>query len=505
MSTQLLQPVDSGLRRLLFEDFELRLDSGELFQGGSPVKLQPQPAKVLEALANRSGEVVSREEIRQLVWGDAFVDFDASLNFCIKEIRRALGDSATSPRFVETVPRRGYRFLMPVRIAEDSRELLPQAPPPPALPVPTRRWPRLGVAAGMAVGLLVLLTSLLGLQPDPSLKRRPKTEPKPSSEDANEAWLQGIYLLEHEEYEKAETRLRDVMTLDPDFAPAYPKLAKAQLKREKPPDPEVPEALVRRALELDPDLADAHALLGVLLFHKLDWSGADREIQKALELDPQNADAYLTRSLYLQALGWNAEAIAAAKRAREIDPASMVADANIAWYLYLDHRYEESIHQARKTLDLFPLSSKTEPGAALESVKVCQDTILSSARMLGDRETALTAAKAILEALERPDEAARLRSLDEFWRGREQRIQEKLRTMAFDPYTQAKNAMIMGDRERALNLLSRCVPKGALATPFAAVDPVFDELHDDPRWPKILDDCLKLPADAPARRLRPRS
>src|SRR3954449_9669794 len=99
---------------LRFDEFELRLDSGELRRDGVPVALQPQPAKVLELLAGRSGELVGREEIRQLVWGESFVDFDASLNFCIKQIRRALEDSATSPSYIETVPRRGYRFLRPV-------------------------------------------------------------------------------------------------------------------------------------------------------------------------------------------------------------------------------------------------------------------------------------------------------------------------------------------------------------------------------------------------------
>lgn len=506
MNAQLpLPPVDSGLRRLFFEDFELRLDSGELFRAGALVKLQPQPAKVLEILASRSGEVVSREEIRQLVWGDAFVDLDASLNFCVKEIRRALGDSATSPRFVETIPRRGYRFLLPVRTDEGA----PEPPPPVLLPPdpPARkpwRWSGLGAAAGMAIGLLILLTFLLGsrLQPVPSPKERPKA--KPSSETANEAYLRGIYLFEREKYDEAETSFGDVILLDPGFAPAYAKLAMAQLKRAQPPDPGVPETAVRRALELDPDLAEAHALLGQLLFQRhLDWSGAEREIRKALELDPENAKTYFTYSQYLQALGRHAEAIEAVKRARELDPAWMLSGSNYAWYLYLDGQYEEAIRQARDILKLHPPGSSSTPEQVTNGVLVCQDTILSSAWMLGDQETALTAAKAILEALGRPQEAARLRSLDEFWRGREQRIQEALRTMALDPYTTAKNAMVMGQRDRALSLLSRCAPKDILAFPFAAVEPLFDELHGDPRWTRILDDCLKLPADAPARHRTP--
>jgi DNA-binding winged helix-turn-helix (wHTH) protein/Tfp pilus assembly protein PilF len=488
----------SAHQRLLFEDFELRLDSGELFQGGTPVKLQPQPAKVLEVLASRSGEVVSREEIRQLVWGDAFVDFDASLNFCVKEIRRALGDSATSPRFVETVPRRGYRFLMPVRTDEAAPQL-PQAslPPPPA---PPRRWSGLGAAAGMALCLLILLTFLLGsrLHPVPSPGKSPKA--RPSSETANEAYLQGIHFLEREQYDKAEASFGDVTLLDPEFAPAYAKLALAQLKREHPPHPGVTETTVRRALKLDPNLAEAHSLLGLLLFQRhLDWSGAEREIRKALELDPENAKTYLNYSLYLQALGRHEEALAAVRKARDLDPAWMVAGSNYAWYLYLDRQYEEAIRQARNILKLYPPSSSAPPSQDNNTgALICQDTILLSAWMLGDQETALAAAKAILEALGRPQEAARLRNLDEFWKGRERRIQEALRTMAVDPYYPAKNAMVMGQRDRALDLLSRCASKDILAFPFAAVEPVFDELHGDPRWSKVLD-CLKLPADARAR------
>ena len=80
------------------------------------MKLAPQPLKVLDSLARRSGEVVTRHEIRDHVWsGDTFVDFEQGLNFCIRQIREVLGDTADAPRFIETLPRRGYRFLMPVK------------------------------------------------------------------------------------------------------------------------------------------------------------------------------------------------------------------------------------------------------------------------------------------------------------------------------------------------------------------------------------------------------
>jgi DNA-binding winged helix-turn-helix (wHTH) protein/tetratricopeptide (TPR) repeat protein len=105
----------SGHSVLRFAAFELHPATGELRQHGEVLKLAPQPFKVLELLARRGGEVVTRVEIRDHVWsGDTFVDFDQGLNFCIRQIREVLGDTADAPRFIETLPRRGYRFLMPV-------------------------------------------------------------------------------------------------------------------------------------------------------------------------------------------------------------------------------------------------------------------------------------------------------------------------------------------------------------------------------------------------------
>lgn len=110
---------------LRFGDFELDPASGELRKAGAPVRLPPQPAKVLALLVSRGGELVTREEIRQRVWGDGtHVDFDQSLNSCIKQIRAALEDDPDQPRYLQTLPRRGYRFLAP---SPRRRWLLPAA------------------------------------------------------------------------------------------------------------------------------------------------------------------------------------------------------------------------------------------------------------------------------------------------------------------------------------------------------------------------------------------
>jgi DNA-binding winged helix-turn-helix (wHTH) protein len=104
--------VPSNLVALRFGPFELDVRSGEMKRHGSSVRIQPQPFKVLVLLASRPGDVVTREEIQAEVWpAGTFVDFEQSLNFCIRQIRAALGDNALAPRYVETLPRRGYRWV----------------------------------------------------------------------------------------------------------------------------------------------------------------------------------------------------------------------------------------------------------------------------------------------------------------------------------------------------------------------------------------------------------
>ena len=101
-----------------FRPFELRLRSGELRRDGVTIKLAPQPFKVLWLLAENADQLVTRKEIQEKIWGqDTFVDFDKGLNLCIAQIREALGDDAQSPRFIETLPRRGYRFIAQIERA----------------------------------------------------------------------------------------------------------------------------------------------------------------------------------------------------------------------------------------------------------------------------------------------------------------------------------------------------------------------------------------------------
>ena len=160
-------PLRTGTR-VRFGVFEVGSGPDEVWKRGIPIKLHAKPLQVLHALLERPGEVVSRQELQRRLWtADTFVEFDNGLNNAISRLREALGDSADSPRFIETVPRRGYRFVAPVDVAQPLSE--PTAPPqlPPLESAPTaapavRARPARPVAFGLAVAI-VLAASLYGV------------------------------------------------------------------------------------------------------------------------------------------------------------------------------------------------------------------------------------------------------------------------------------------------------------------------------------------------------
>jgi DNA-binding winged helix-turn-helix (wHTH) protein/Tol biopolymer transport system component len=167
---------------LRFGPFELDLKSGELRKSGGLVRAQNQPLKVLALLASRPGEVLTREEIQREIWPDGvFVDFEQSLNFCIRHIRGVLNDSAVTPRYIETLPKRGYRWIAPVEeIRKDATLLRPVPRPSESSPAtagavePPIRWR--GFHSILAAGGLVLAVAagvwLLGRTPEKPLFRR---------------------------------------------------------------------------------------------------------------------------------------------------------------------------------------------------------------------------------------------------------------------------------------------------------------------------------------------
>jgi DNA-binding winged helix-turn-helix (wHTH) protein len=192
---------NSNSRIIRFGLFEVDTAAGELRKNGSRVRLQEQPFQVLALLLQSPGEVVTREELREKLWpADTFVDFDHSLNTAINKVREALGDSASSPRYVETLARRGYRFLGTVEPVQGTPAAVESAPsadgmhPSLNVPIPHRgltrglfgliqimylvfylvalfHWTRIEAIAGLllpgwgsfAIALVALITALVGI------------------------------------------------------------------------------------------------------------------------------------------------------------------------------------------------------------------------------------------------------------------------------------------------------------------------------------------------------
>ena len=171
-----------------FGDFEFDARTAELRRHGRKVRLREQPAQVLTLLLARPGELVTREEAQRALWpGDTFVDFEVGLNSAVKRLRDALADSAERPRFVETLPKRGYRFIAPVDAGPLDEPAAVPAPIPETAPHrldagrgwSRSRWPRCWRPS--------VWPSRAGLRPRPPRKRSRRSRSSPSRTSATAA------------------------------------------------------------------------------------------------------------------------------------------------------------------------------------------------------------------------------------------------------------------------------------------------------------------------------
>ena len=158
------------MTRYRFGDYRLDDATGELTGPEGSRRLEPQPARVLALLLQSAGELVPGEALHREIWGDAHIARDEGLAYCIRQVRAALGDQAATPRFVETLPRRGYRFLVPVEVVAEGT---PEDPPggKAARPALAAAWWIAGALLGVA--LLAALPALRQRDPHPAVPTHP--------------------------------------------------------------------------------------------------------------------------------------------------------------------------------------------------------------------------------------------------------------------------------------------------------------------------------------------
>jgi TolB-like protein/DNA-binding winged helix-turn-helix (wHTH) protein/Tfp pilus assembly protein PilF len=611
---------------LRFGVFEADVRSGELRKQGVRIKLQEQPFHILTVLLQRPGEMVTREELRNQNWPpDTFVDFDNSLNTAINKLRDALGDSADNPRFIETLPRRGYRFIAPVAGLGTGPDDQDASQPSEALPAP--RLPRSTIAllslAVLAVALFfsnvfhlrdrvtgnmlaprirsLAVLPLTNLSTDPaqeyfsdgmtdalitrlaqmgsvkvisrtSVMRYKKTDkslpeiarelnvdgivegtvqrsgdhvritaqliygpsdkhlwansydrdlrdvltlqsdvahgiarqieialgPHDSSPVATrvvapavyESYLKGRFELQNGDRAALEEALRHfqaAIDADPTFAPAYVGLAAtysdlATVFHGEPPLEARPKAFAaaRKALELDPQLVEAHVELAGALEDDWRWPEAEAEYKRALELSPSNADASADFAQWLNCQGRTEEALIWARRAQELDPLALHG-TDIGWILFSARRYDEAIRELHAVLAIEP--DKTGAlwflGFALIGAERFEEAIQTLERVASATHRSSAVLGLLVSAYAHAGRRIEgLRILDELHRRQK---------TGYVPPAAFLNAYLgLGDTEEAFKWLGRAVEERSKIIQFLKIHPFFDPLRGDPRFAAFL-------------------
>jgi DNA-binding winged helix-turn-helix (wHTH) protein/tetratricopeptide (TPR) repeat protein len=360
------------LTTVRFGAFELVAGARELWRDGRRVHLAPQAMRILIELTAVADEVVTRDHLRSVLWPDGtYVEFERSLNTAVRKLRVALGDDADSPRYVQTIPGRGYRFIAPITVVRPSA-LAPRDPP---ARLRLENW-RVAFATGVACGAVSIALMLVvphGQQGralgdrldggDQSAREAAATSSRPALE-----W-----------YRRGQTALRtgrmndlgaavdafeSAVRLDPEFARAWAGIARARATRAVRDGRDagqfhLADIEATRALALDPGLADAYVAIGQVRFGRdRDFGGAEASLLRARTLG-----ATAGRDAVWLACVLNAQ--------RRFDPALRVLDEAIvrepqmaalhAWrglLLHALHRYDDELMALRRAAMMDPLSEE---------------------------------------------------------------------------------------------------------------------------------------------------
>jgi DNA-binding winged helix-turn-helix (wHTH) protein/tetratricopeptide (TPR) repeat protein len=342
---------------LHFDGWTVNSVSGEIVRNGKVSRLQQQPLRILLELYSRAGEVVTREQLVKALWPDGFVDFDNGLNVAVRKLRVALDDVGDTPKYIETLPRVGYRFIGS-----------PGAQPEPAIVALRKLPPRARWALALTLTVLILAIAGAWLLTQESSHPRPSSAPKHvPSVRARELYLDGIHQRARRDISILEARalaqqkFEAALEEDPDYAQAWAALAAsisvAVHTQTIPPAAGVPKARAAalRAIALDDEIAEGHVSLGeIYLSHDRNSVAAKKEFDRALELDDRSSRAWHHLAIWHADMGHVDEALAGLRRARELDPMALQWSGNYARVLYSARRYDEAIEFLKPLLAANP-------------------------------------------------------------------------------------------------------------------------------------------------------
>jgi len=363
-----MQPYQVSSPVIRFGVFEVDVRSGELRRSGVKVKIQDLPLRALQFLLSRPNEVLSREEFRRALWPDGvFVDFDHGISSAINRLRDALGDSADNPLFIETVERRGYRWIAPIQPPS-----VPAAEEKPITGAPKVAGVRWKWVLPLPAFLLLFVAWVL--RPEFSaVKAGASTatakvspqghQPNPQARDL---YLQGRYYWNQrtpDGLHKALDYFTQAIVSDPGYAQAYVGLADSyNLLREytlMPSTEAYPRALAaaKRAVELDDQNSEAHASVAFASFYGM-WDGATAvpeslaEIERAQALDPTSKAILSDKGRILIGAGRREEAISLLKQMAAAEPEFVSPHRYLRYAYLLQGDYPDYLAEWKKEASL---------------------------------------------------------------------------------------------------------------------------------------------------------
>lgn len=532
---QTQMPMQSTLQAtplIRFGVFEADVRSGELRKNGFRIKIQDLPFRALKLLLTHPNEVLSREQFRQSLWPEGvFVDFDHGISSAINRLRDALGDSADNPIFIETVERRGYRWIAPIQVAPTRNPAPAPAAAPIAMPVPApipvqepvqpapfmvRPEPEKQAVRGQStlriaerVGWMLVFPTLAlilvawSFQPFfRAAKAAPRKLPlttsteasrRSASAEAEQFYLKGRFYWQKrtpDGLNKAVDAFTQAIVRDANYAPAYVGLADCyNLLREytlMPANEAYPRALAaaRKAVVLDDQSSEAHASLAFALFYG-DWdmANSEREFRRAIELNPNNAVAHHWYATFLASTDRRAESLAEIGRAQMLDPESKAILADKGVLLWNAGRREEG-------LALLKQLEATEPDfiSPHRYLKNAYYAAGDYANFLEEwkKEAVLLKDNATLKLIDAAEKGYASGGAQGMLRN-ELALQQRLYERGMlSPYALAETNSLLGNKREAFRYLQIAYDRHDDSTVQVESDPDFNNLHNEPAYKNLV-------------------
>jgi DNA-binding winged helix-turn-helix (wHTH) protein/Tfp pilus assembly protein PilF len=492
---------EASQSRVRFGVFEADLRAGELRKGGVKIRIQEMPLRALSVLLSHPGEVVGREELRQALWPEGvFVDFDQGISSAIRRLRDALGDSADNPVFIETVERRGYRWIAPLHFpeaaAEERRETVKAAEATP--PQKSSPWRHLI----FALPVLALLFAAWIFRPayrnaKAGAKLRPPVAASgphhAANREAEDYYLKGRFYWNKrtpESLNLAVDSFTQAIVHDPNYSDAYVGLADCyNLLREytvMPATEAYPRALAaaKKAVELDDRSSEAHASLAFVSFFGMwDTGTADEEFRRAIDLDPNNANAHHWYATYLQTVLRYDESLNEIDRAQALDPNSSSILADKGMLLWSAGRHEEGLRLLRQleTADPDSVSPHRYLRFALFEMGEYRDYLAEM------KKEAAVLHNASLSAIEAAAEKGfTARGEKGLLEGQIEEQKKAYGEGNLSPFYLALSYARQGNTDEALKYLEACYNRHSDETVNLALDPGLRSLHSMPAFQQLL-------------------